>query len=179
MFRKGGSKGVLNPPLKTHTDIQAHTRSMLRAVHSLMESEAAHLSFTHHWPFVSERDGGAGVRARMPAYTLDMLFFPLRAHDFSCTYTEALVCPWQRVCASKVCLRSCSDRYISVCMNAWVIVRACPCALLCMQLLCTAACYLGSAVTWPLLRNTRGSGSAEENHHISHSLDFLNFSTCT
>lgn len=64
-------------------------------------------------------------------------------------------------------------------MNACVIVRACSCALLCMQLLRTAACYLGSAVTWPLLRNTRGGSSAEGNDHISHSQDFLNFSTCT
>lgn len=64
-------------------------------------------------------------------------------------------------------------------MNACVIVRACSCALLCMQLLRTAACYLGSAVTWPLLRNTRGGSSAEGNDHTSHSQDFLNFSTCT
>lgn len=112
-------------------------------------------------------------------YTLNLLSFLLHAHDFACTYTDKVVCLQHRECASKVCLPSCLEWYISVCMNACVIVRACSCALLCMRLLPTAACLLGFSVTWPLLRKTRGSSSAEENDHISHSQVFLNFSTCT
>lgn len=58
-------------------------------------------------------------------------------------------------CASKVCLLSRRQRCISACINACVIVRACPCVVCMHGCSLFAACLLGSAVTWPLLRNTR------------------------
>lgn len=102
----------------------------------------------------------------------------VHAHGFACTYTDKTVRLQLGVCASKACSLSCMERCVSVHMNACVIVRVSSCALLSTQLL-SAACLLGSAVTWPLLRSTRGSGGAEENYHISSQCqDFLNFSTC-
>lgn len=70
----------------------------------------------------------------------------------------------RRVCVARerapVSPPSCSKRCISVCMSACVIVRA-----LLLRFVVHAVAPLrrllepGSAVTWPPLRNTRGSGS--------------------
>lgn len=55
---------------------------------------------------------------------------------------------------------SCMGRRVNECMNACVTVCAHSCALL-SKCFFTFSCLLGSAVTWPLLKNTRGS--AEKN----------------
>ena len=75
--------------------------------------------------------------------------------NFVCTYIDVIVHLWLRVCANKACSLSCMERYIYV--NARTITPP--------------AHLLGSAVTWPPLRNTRGS--AEEHDHISRCQAFL------
>lgn len=130
-----------------------------------------HISFSHITGFSLEAVSRS-VCMHVCIFT-NVLSILLHAHYFVCaTKEKSCVCS----SASKVYLLSCLQRYISVCMNACVIVRAC--FFLWARLLSAAACLLGSAVTWPLLRNTRGSSSAVDNYRISHSYNVLGF-TCT
>lgn len=118
-----------------------------------------HFCFTHHWPLVSERVlRWTGLCACLSilsqyavfpgTYTWVCLHMHKQKREYVCGYMKHVHCyAWW---------------VISVCMNGCVIGCACSCALS-MQLLC----MLGSAVTWPLLKNTQGSSSAEENDHLT------------
>lgn len=77
-------------------------------------------------------------------------------------------------CVSKVRLLSHWRRCISACINACIIACV-PLRCLHAWLFSVAACFLGSPVTWPLLRNTRGG---KWWHRTSLGF-FCNFPTCT
>ena len=172
MIHKRGLKGVLIPPYLRlrHTHMQAHTPSMLRAIHSLMESHAAHLSFTHHWPSVSERDDSE--RQRQCVCVFMSVCIPSICCSSCCmhmilsthTHRQNSVSSKEYV-LSKVCLLSCMERHISVCMNACVIVRACSRALLSMRfalrrcLLAWICCHMASAQEHTRQRQCRGKRS--------------------
>lgn len=106
-----------------------HTHSALRATHSLMESHATYLLFTHHWIFFRSR-GSQQVCVRARPHFHIMLSILLQVYYIVCATTEkSCVCS----SASKVYLLSCLQRYISMCMNACVIVRACSGSFFCVH----------------------------------------------
>lgn len=74
----------------------------------------------------------------MCMHASQLVVFPSTCTPFVCTYTDTIAIG---VCGNKACSRLCMERYISMCMNVYVIVHACSCALLSMQLL-SAACML-------------------------------------
>lgn len=109
-----GIKGSINSAaLKIYTHLRTHTLTVLRAIHSLIESHAAHLSFTHRWLLVEEREWTC-LCSCMSEDTLNVsgfCFYFFGTWSWFCLHRNISVCI--ATVGAKDCSLSHFGRYIS------------------------------------------------------------------